>query len=569
MARPMAPLARIATPLGVLASLLAPVAAYAVDPGLSARKALQAPGARSAKLPLGGGGAHSSSAARRDGLRALAATPGRARVLISVRSHGAVDSVARDARALGHRVKVMRSIAVVAVTADSAASLAGRFGGDPRVTSIEPDHERRISADPADDVDPETGIPFGWAFNEVRAAQGIAAVGGGSARVVAVIDSGADVGHPDIAGSIVATFNSNDGGADVTDGVGHGTFVTGLISMRHDNGIGGKGVAGQTRVIAIRADDGMGRFSSESLLRAKEAAISGGADIINLSLGGTAISEAEARALVVAFLVDVLPVAAAGNSGESGNPLQFPAAALGGERGGVGLGLSVGATKPDGTPAGFSTHNRFVSVSAPGASQGPCEKGVFSSVPANRTLIFDDPQACSDVYSQGGGGRYAYSEGTSFATPLVSAVAALAWQAERRLQSEQVADVLQRSARQTFRPSAGWNEFTGHGTVDAEAAVALARRYDVTPPSFRASRRRAGRGFEIFVGRGRDRTAGGDELAGGVTYALAIRSGDDVRFIVSPRRRAIRKRVSARRASYQALACDANGNCRVRTVRVR
>ncbi|HWH44784.1 MAG TPA: S8 family serine peptidase, partial [Thermoleophilaceae bacterium] len=413
----MLPLARIAAPLGVLASLLAPAAASAIDPSLSALKALQGGGASAARVPLGlQGGVHASAAARHEGLRALAATRGPARVLIAVRSHAAVDSVARDAAAYGTDIEILRPTAVVAVSARSASALARRFRADPRVSAVEPNRVRRISTDPGDDIDPETGIPFNWAFNEVRAAQGLAAVGGGSNRIVAVIDSGADVGHPDIAESIVATFNSNDGSADVTDGVGHGTFVTGLVSMQHDNGIGAKGAGGRTRVIAIRADDGFGRFSSESLLRAKEAAVGGGADIINLSLGGAAISESEARALVVAFLADLLPVAAAGNSGEQGNPVQFPAAALGGERGEVGIGLSVGATKPDGAPAGFSTHNRFVSVAAPGASQGACEKGVFSAVPANRNLIFDDPQSCSDVYSQGGGGRYGYSEGTSFAT---------------------------------------------------------------------------------------------------------------------------------------------------------
>ena len=66
----------------------------------------------------------------------------------------------------------------------------------------------------------------------------------------------------------------------------------------------------------------------------------------------------------------MLPVAASGNTGTAGNRSQFPAAVLGGRRGRPGIGLSVAATSPDGKHADFSTHNDFVSIAAPGASDG-------------------------------------------------------------------------------------------------------------------------------------------------------------------------------------------------------
>lgn len=580
-ARMLPPASRNRRASGVRTLLLALAALVALAPAATAAPAgdraavlkelfRAGPGAASsARLPLGGGGAQLSTAARASELRAVAARSGPARVLISARSHAHVPALVREARALGSDVRVFRRVAVIAVTARSPAELAARLGRDARVAFVELNRTRRISADPADATDPDTGIPFGWAFDFVNAGPAIASVGGGSTRIVAVIDTGVDVDHPDLAGAVVGTLDSTFGGPNVDDGVGHGTFVSGLVSMTADNASGHRGTGGRTRLFGIRADNGQGEFSTESLIRAKEAAIDGGADILNMSLGGGSISAGEARVLQLAFLSDVLPVAASGNGAQRGNQLEFPAAAVGGERGGVGTGLSVAAVQPDGRVAPFSTHNRFVSVAAPGAGQGDCSKGVFSTIPSNQTLIFDSGDPCARPLGSFGAGRYAYSEGTSFATPIVSGTAAIAWQAEPRLQSEQVADVLQRSARQTSGGD-GWNEFTGHGVVDGQAAVAEARRYDVDSPSFRSFARRSGRRVRMRVFGGRDRAGADDQLAGGVRYALALRTrAGDVDFIAGPSRRTITRTVTPRRGvTYLAVACDANGNCGSRRLRI-
>lgn len=522
------------------------------------------------RLPLAGPRVATASAARVGGdLRALAAATEPARVLISARSHADVPALGAEARRLGSDVHVVASLGVISVRAASPAALVEALGRDPRVAAIEPDRTFSISADPADATDPGTGIPFGWAFDTVRAGPALATVGGGSARQVAVIDTGVDVTHPDIGPHVVRTFNSTDGSGDARDGVGHGTFVAGLVSMVNDNGIGGRGVGGRTPIFGIVADNGQGEFSTRSLLVAKDVAIRSGADILNMSLGGGNISEAESRALEFAFLSDVLPVAASGNGAQRGNPVEFPAAAVGGLRGQVGIGLSVAAVDPNLQPADFSTHNAFVSVAAPGSGRGACGEGVFSSVPNNPNLIFDTGDPCSPVFQGGfGGGRYGYSEGTSFASPIVSGVAALAWQAQPRLASEQVADVVQRSARQTFRGS-GWNEFTGTGVVDALGAVEEARRYDVLAPRFRTRVRPRGRRYRVEVFSGRDRADAGDQRAGGVGYALlARRRNGDITFIVRPTRRRVARTIARRRGlTYLAVACDANGNCASRRLR--
>ena len=155
----------------------------------------------------------------------------------------------------------------------------------------------------------------------------------------------------------------------MTDIVGHGTFVSGLIAALDGNGRGGKGVAGTTKLVAVRASLD-GSFTVSDLISGIEFSIRRGVDVINLSLAGQGFTQTQARAFESAFFNDVLPVAAAGNNAENGNPLEFPAAAIGGRQGGRGIGLSVAATKPDGTVASFSDHNDFVSVAAPGASSG-------------------------------------------------------------------------------------------------------------------------------------------------------------------------------------------------------
>lgn len=495
---------------------------------------------------------------------ALARSHGPGRLLVGVRAHGDLPEVRRSIEALGAEAEEVPAIGVLAVSAASVSALASALGDDPRLAYVERDHALR-AAGSFDGVDPASGIPFTWAFDAVRAGDALAAAGGGSRRQVAVIDTGVDAGHPDLTGRIGRSLDTASGGSSVTDLSGHGTFIAGLISSIDGNGIGGRGVAGNTQIFPVRASvDGV--FTVADVLQGLEFAIRAKADIVNLSLAGGAISRSHARALDDAFLNDVLPVAASGNRGLDGNPVEFPAAAVGGYRGGHGIGLSVAASLPDGGHARFSNHNDYVSLAAPGGDQDGCGEGVFSTIPRNSfATLWDDPASCSRVFAEGGG-RWAYGEGTSFAAPVAAGVAALVWQVERKLASEQVADVMIRSARQTLR-GGSWNEFTGSGVIDGGAATALARVYDVRAPATRGRARRVGRArVRATVARTRDRTNAGRELAGKVSYALLVSAdgGRNYRFAVRPRRRPIRATATlraGRKHIFLASVCDGNGNC--------
>jgi subtilisin family serine protease len=530
-------------------------------------EAVRAAGVRT--LPLADDGPVASVASAGE-LARIAAARGPVRVLVGARRHGDVAGVARLLRRLGARPDAFRSIGVLAATAPDGAALARALGRDGRVAYVERDAKLHLAADPLDAVDPQTGVKYTWYYDDVHAADALAAAGGGSRRTIAVMDTGVDVSHPEFAGRILRTYDTFTGGTDVTDTVGHGTFVTGLIAAIDGNGVGGKGVAGNTKVLAIRASKD-GDFTTRDLLRGIDFAIRRHADVLNLSLAGGQSPDTPtlARALALAFINDVLPVAASGNTGTAGNQLQFPAAVVGGTRGAPGFGLSVGATKPDGQPADFSTHNKYVSIAAPGASDD-CTKGVVSTLPAFTGTEWDvvEPGICpSQLVVPQGAARFAYGQGTSFAAPIVSGLAALVWQVEPRLASEQVAEVLIRSARQTL--GRGWNQYTGAGVVDGKAATALARAYDVTSPRAKGKAHRSGGHVTVVVKHVKDRSESGREVAGHVTYGLLVSrdAGRNFSVVVSGRHSAFSKAIQLKGAKanvFVATACDGNGNCGIK-----
>jgi len=518
-------------------------------------------------LPDGSRTAASAAAARGE-LARIARSSGPERLLVGLRAHEDMEAVAASLRALGATPEPLTITGVIAATVPSGADAVPALRDDPRVAYVERDPTLRTAVDEFDTVDTGqkggggTGIKFTWAYDAVRAGEAIPAVGGGSSRVVAVVDTGLDVTHPEFAGQITRTIDTTLGGTDVTDFVGHGTFVTGLIAALDGNGVGGKGVAGTTKVMAVRASRD-GRFALSDLIRGIELSIRRGADVINMSLAGEGFTQSHARALEAAFFNDVLPVAASGNNAENGNPLEFPAAAIGGRRGGRGIGLSVAATKPNGQVASFSDHNSFVSLAAPGASASNCDFGVFSTLPATTSPPWNEG-GCPLLFTGIGGAHYAYGEGTSFAAPIVSGLSALAWQAERRLASEQVADVMIRSAA-----GGRWNEFTGAGVADGMHAVEVARAYDVRAPVARARTHRHGNRVRVKIRRTRDRTFAGDELADHVTYGLLVSrdNGNSFRVLRSRTTRPFRRNVSIlgrRRNLIVTTACDRNGNCGIK-----
>ncbi len=171
--------------------------------------------------------------------------------------------------------------------------------------------------------------------------------------VVAVIDSGVAVGHPDLTGKIAGQYNAVTGSATVTDQVGHGTMVASIAAASTHNATGMAGSGWDTSILAVKVADGDGEITNAALADGIDWAVAHGADVINLSLGSETDDTAVRAAVADAVAADVVVVAAAGNSGVT---TRFYPAALPNV-------LAVGATTVGGgSRASFSQYGSWVDV---------------------------------------------------------------------------------------------------------------------------------------------------------------------------------------------------------------
>jgi subtilisin family serine protease len=287
--------------------------------------------------------------------------------------------------------------------------------------------------------------------------------------LVAVLDSGIEASHPEFAGRIAAARSFVSTPAHV-DAFGHGTIVAGEIAAALDNahGIAGTGIPVQLLVAKV-----VGRSGEISVLaeaRAIRWAVDRGARVINLSLGGPrdprdphrdTYSPLEHAAVDYATRRGVVVVAAAGNCASLACPERFaswPAA--------LPHVLGVGALAPDGSTPAFSNRDRrHVDVAAPGTeilSTYPHALSTSACAPAGFT-----PCAASAARRN--------PRGTSFASPLVAAAAAVLLGERGRLglaqlHSSQVAATLRRSAIDVG--ARGRDARSGEGRLDVAGAVA-------------------------------------------------------------------------------------------------
>lgn len=270
----------------------------------------------------------------------------------------------------------------------------------------------------------------------------------GSAAVrVAVVDSGVDVNHPDLAGKVVGKYNSIAGAvtSDVTDVLGHGTHVAGIAAAASDNGIGVAGTGLAASLLAVKAGDTA--FVDSDIAAGIQWATDHGADVINLSLGGGSSSAVLDQAVQYAQSHGVLVVAAAGNDGAT-TP-SYPAALPGV--------VAVGATDAAGGRASFSNHGDWVTLAAPGVN-------LYSTVPTAGSEMEPAP---SDGYQ--------HLSGTSMATPVVAGAAALLLAAAPSLTADQV--------KQSLVSTAHGYQGLGLGTGQVDLAAALAAVVPGSPPT--------------------------------------------------------------------------------------
>jgi type VII secretion-associated serine protease mycosin len=265
----------------------------------------------------------------------------------------------------------------------------------------------------------------------------------GTDVVVAVIDTGVDGNHPDLAGNVLTGYDAIDDteGGD-SDGNGHGTHVAGTVAAVTGNGEGIAGVAPDAKVLPVKVLDADGSGWSSDTAEGIVWAVDNGAQVINMSLGADSSTDAEEAAVAYAVENGVTVVAAAGNEREEGSPTSYPAA-----YDGV---IAVAATDLDDEIAEYSNRGDYVDVAAPGS-------GILSTYPAD---LSED------------GSEYAELSGTSMASPHVAAVAALIKASRPDITPDGIQNALEESA--VDLGDSGFDPDFGHGRIDAAAAIEAA-----------------------------------------------------------------------------------------------
>jgi subtilisin family serine protease len=297
---------------------------------------------------------------------------------------------------------------------------------------------------------------------------------------VAVIDSGIDGTHPEFVGRVVAA-RSFVGGSPFRDEDGHGTFVAGEIAASPFNNEGIAGLAFNAQLMIAKVVGADGDVSLPAEVAAIHWAVDNGARVINLSLGGVrdpldssldTYSRLEQAAVEYAYSKGAVVVAAVGNGPQSPatpwNFAHYPSA--------LPHVIGVSAIRQNGSVPDYSNRDTvYNDIAAPGDA-------MFSTIPLE--LIDSTSPACAGhPYSDCGPFEFRDAIGTSFATPQVSAAAALLLGQDPALRPEQVAWLLERSADDATPATGcsvcpvGRDRFTGWGALDINAAlVALTTR---------------------------------------------------------------------------------------------
>lgn len=277
-------------------------------------------------------------------------------------------------------------------------------------------------------------VPYQWNMPMIDAENGWRLTTGDPGVVVAVVDTGIDLSHPDLTGQIAPGVNILDPNSPPQDDNGHGTHVAGIIAARSNNGVGVASLDWRGRVMPVKVLDRDGAGSAFDVARGIVWAVDHGAKVVNLSLGQTEDCQYLREAVRYAVDRGVLVVAAMGNDGTDAPeyPAAYPEV------------LAVTAVDPGGEFAPFSNYGSHAGVAAPGVS----------------------------IASTFAGGQYAALSGTSMAAPHVAGLAALVWTQNPGLSAAQVRDIVVRSAVDAGPP--GRDPQYGYGVVNVSAALRAA-----------------------------------------------------------------------------------------------
>jgi len=375
---------------------------------------------------------------------------------------------AADARTLDVAALAPLGVKILKVPAGQVREVVTQLNQSPAVEYAEPNYLVQI----ADTIpnDPGWGSQYGPV--NIQAPQAWDITTGSSAVVIAVIDTGVDLGHPDLASKIwvnpgetgldgngkdkrtndVDDDNPPDGYVDdwhgwdfvnddntPQDDYGHGTHVAGIAAAASNNGLGIAGIAWGARVMPLKILDSSGSGSESNVAAAMMWAADHGAKVINLSLGAPTPASVMEDAVNYAYAHGVTVVAAAGNNGSLG--VFYPAA--------YDNAIAVASTDAGNNRSGFSNYGPEIDLAAPGSR-------IYSTLPTS-ACTYCDPSG------------YGYLNGTSMATPHVAGVAALLASLPQFDTPDKIRIAMESTALDLG--TAGRDQFYGYGLVQARDAL--------------------------------------------------------------------------------------------------
>lgn len=308
---------------------------------------------------------------------------------------------------------------------------------NPLVESVSPNQKVKAARAPNDPL-----LPNQHYLKQIRAEEAWD-VATGSDLVIAVVDTGVDHNHPDLAGKLLPGINLVEPGTYPDDDNGHGTNVAGVIAASADNDKGMAGILWNARIMPIKALEADGNGDEDKLGEGIRYAVQNGARVVVLSLGLNKQSAYMEQVVAEAELAGVLLVAASGNEGDA---VKYPAA--------YDTVLAVGGVSPDNIRDPLSNYGPELDLVAPWM--------VFTTVR---------------------GGAYDYRDGTSMAAPQAAAAAALAWATHPGLKPAELRNLMKQTAQDLG--TAGWDPETGYGLVRADRAVREALKRDIYEPNNR------------------------------------------------------------------------------------
>ncbi len=257
------------------------------------------------------------------------------------------------------------------------------------------------------------------------------AVTKGTGIKVAIVDTGIDIDHTDLAANIHGGYNCIAETTNFDDDHGHGTHCAGIVAALN-NKVGVVGVAPEAWLYGVKVLDASGSGYLSDCTEGIQWCVDNGMQVVSMSWGGYGDWPTIQAACDAAWNAGLLLVAAAGNDAYL-TPDMCPA--------GYSSVMAISATDSSDALAYFSNYGNEIELGAPGVS----------------------------IYSTYMGGKYATMSGTSMACPHVSGTAALAWAAHPGYTNNQIRQLLWNTAEDLGAP--GWDIYFGYGLVDAQAAV--------------------------------------------------------------------------------------------------